>query len=192
MALACLLVGLGGLFNDEMSAEENINNDSSGGNNKNVQMGEEDNTNAANSRSQLGLLLELLGVSFTSFQCSLGEASLLALAGEFDSNFLPKQTSCSVSSLIESYSAVDNEVLFSHEEYPENDDTTNDDDEQPPSFSSEGILMKSEKQSRKCISAFSFVWSAIVFAFAYYRIYCVGLHGMEIRLDEAAQNRVGG
>ena len=30
MALACLLVGLGGLFNDEMSAEEKINNGSSG------------------------------------------------------------------------------------------------------------------------------------------------------------------
>ena len=219
MALACLLVGLGGLFNDEMSAEENINNDSSGGNNENVQMGEEDNTNATNSRSQLGLLLELLGVSFTSFQCSLGEASLLALAGKFDSNLIQKQSPSSVSSSIESYSAVDNGILFSHEEYPENNNTstTNDDDEQSSSFSSEGILMKSEKQSRKCISAFSsgaglagivgyaykslladlfgwglsyIVWSAVVFAFAYYRIYCAGLYEMEIRLEESAQNRL--
>ena len=76
--------------------------------------------------------------------------------------------------------------------------------------------MKSEKQQRKCITAFSsgtgcagivgyayksllaelfgwglstIVWSAIIFAVAYYRIYCTGLYEMDIRL-EAAQTRL--
>jgi len=56
MALACFLVGCGGLFHDEMSDEED---------NKSNQMG--------------GLALELLGVSFVSFSCNLGEVSLFVL-----------------------------------------------------------------------------------------------------------------
>jgi hypothetical protein len=55
-------------------------------------------------------MLELLGVSFTSFQCSLGEASLLALAGKFDGSLLPQLSSSSSASLsLDSYSAVDND-----------------------------------------------------------------------------------
>ncbi|KAL7490394.1 hypothetical protein ACHAWT_000434 [Skeletonema menzelii] len=213
MGLACLLVGLGGLLNDEMPAGGN-----SDGENENGQLDEDDDTNASNStRSQRGLLLELLGVSFTSFQCSLGEASLLALGGKFDSSLLPTHSSSSASSSLESYAAVDDEGLFLHEEYPENGNThTNNNEQSSPSSSSAGILMKSEKQSRKCITAFAsgtglagivgyayksllselfgwglsyIVWSAIVFAVAYYRIYCVGLHELDMRF-EAARNRL--
>jgi len=54
MGLACFLVGCGGLFHDEMADEEK---------NKSNQMG--------------GLALELLGVSFVSFSCNLGEVSIL-------------------------------------------------------------------------------------------------------------------
>ena len=85
MGLACLLVGLGGLFNDELSSSSDGDGDENDGNNA---------TNA-NTRAQYGLFLELLGVSFMSFQCSLGEASLLALAGKFDGSLLPKLSSTS-------------------------------------------------------------------------------------------------
>ena len=55
-------------------------------------------------------MLELLGVSFTSFQCSLGEASLLALAGKFDGSLPPQLSSSSSAPLsLDSYSAVDND-----------------------------------------------------------------------------------
>ena len=164
----------------------------------------------------------MLGVSFTSFQCSLGEASLLALAGKFDGSLLPQLSSSSSASLsLDSYSAVDNdnsvtvdhadEGLFSKEEYSEN--SNRNDDEQSSSL---GMLMKSERQQRKCITAFAsgtglagivgyayksllaelfgwglsyIVWSAILLSIAYYRIFCTGLYDMEIRL-EAAQSRV--
>ena len=49
MGLACFLVGCGGLFHDDMSDEED------------------------NKSNQMGLALELLGVSFVSFSCNLGE-----------------------------------------------------------------------------------------------------------------------
>jgi len=75
MSIACFLVGCGGLFRDELAEE--------GG-------GEE---LSDKSRQQWGLALELFGVSFVSFSCSLGEASLLALAGKFDSVILPGLTS---------------------------------------------------------------------------------------------------
>ena len=151
MGLACLLVGYGGLFNDEMPSNG-------------VQGGDEndqsslDNNDTTLARAQRGLMLELLGVSFTSFQCSLGEASLLALAGKFDGSLLPQlSSSSSVSLSLDSYSAVDNdnsvtvdhadEGLFSKEEYSEN--SNRNDDEQSSSL---GMLMKSERQQRKCIS----------------------------------------
>jgi hypothetical protein len=215
MGLACLLVGYGGLFNDEMPSNG-------------VQGGDEndqsslDNNDTTLARAQRGLMLELLGVSFTSFQCSLGEASLLALAGKFDGSLLPQLSSSSSASLsLDSYSAVDNdnsvtvdhadEGLFSKEEYSEN--SNRNDDEQSSSL---GMLMKSERQQRKCITAFAsgtglagivgyayksllaelfgwglsyIVWSAILLSIAYYRIYCTGLYDIEIRL-EAAQSRV--
>ena len=218
MGVACFLVGCGGLFNDEMSSTEgdDDNNDQS------------DDNNTTHARAQLGLMLELLGVSFTSFQCSLGEASLLALAGKFDSSLLPQLPSSSGSSSLDSYSAVDNdnsgrleshsydEGLFSHEEYPEHNNTHANDDDDDEQSTSEGVLMKSEKQQRKCITAFSsgtgcagivgyayksllavlfgwglstIVWSAIIFAVAYYRIFCAGLYEMDIRL-ESAQTRL--
>ena len=203
MGVACFLVGCGGLFNDEMSSTDGDN-----GEDNNDQS---DDNNTTHAREQLGLMLELLGVSFTSFQCSLGEASLLALAGKFDSSLLPQLSSSSASGSLslDSYSAVDNdnsgrleshnydEGLFSHEEYPEHNNThANDDDDEQST--SEGILMKSEKQQRKCITAFSsgtgcagivgyayksllaelfgwglstIVWSAILFAVAYYRTF---------------------
>ena len=152
MGLACLLVGYGGLFNDEIPSDG-------------VQGGDEndqsslDNNDATLARAQRGLMLELLGVSFTSFQCSLGEASLLALAGKFDGSLLPQLSSSSSALLsLDSYSAVDNdnsvtvdhayEGLFSQEEYSEN--SNRHDDEQSSSL---GMLMKSEKQQRKCITA---------------------------------------
>ena len=118
MGVACLLVGYGGLFNDENkgnNAAEEENNTTSYNNNMQAK------------QQQHGLILELLGVSFTSFQCSLGEASLLALAGKFDS-LLPSQHSqhsddsskkaiIRTSSSLDSYSAVErndnNDHLFS-------------------------------------------------------------------------------
>ncbi len=216
MGLACALVGLGGLFNDELSSDDNGDDD------------ENDGNDAANdTRAQYGLVLELLGVSFMSFQCSLGEASLLALAGKFDGSLLPRLSSTSVSSSsMDSYSAVDNdnnirfeshedidEGLFAHEEEEHN----NNHNEQP---SSSATLMKTEQQPRKCITAFAsgtglagivgyayksllaelfgwglsyIVWSAILFAIVYYRIYCTGLYEMDIRLEEAvSRNRLEG
>mmetsp|Transcript_20919 Transcript_20919/g.31928 ORF Transcript_20919/g.31928 Transcript_20919/m.31928 type:complete len:538 (+) Transcript_20919:127-1740(+) len=219
MGVACFLVGCGGLFNDEMSS---IEGDGGGNGEENNDQSDDDNT----TRAQLGLMLELLGVSFTSFQCSLGEASLLALAGKFDSSYLPQlsPSSASGSLSLDSYSAVDNdnsgrleshshdEDLFSHEEYPEHNNAHANDDDDDEQSTSEGILMKSEKQQRKCITAFSsgtgcagivgyayksllaelfgwglstIVWSAILFAVAYYRVYCAGLYEMDIRLEEA-------
>ena len=56
MALACFLVGCGGLFHDDMMSDE-----------------EDSKSN------QMGLALELLGVSFVSFSCNLGEVSLFVL-----------------------------------------------------------------------------------------------------------------
>lgn len=53
MALACFLVGCGGLFHDDMADEED------------------------NKSNQMGLALELLGVSFVSLSCNLGEVSVL-------------------------------------------------------------------------------------------------------------------
>ena len=103
------------------------------------------------------------------------------------------------------------EGLFSKEEYSEN--SNRNDDEQSSSL---GMLMKSERQQRKCITAFAsgtglagivgyayksllaelfgwglsyIVWSAILLSIAYYRIFCTGLYDMEIRL-EAVQSRV--
>lgn len=218
MGLACVLVGLGGLFNDELSSNDGGGGDDNDGNNA---------TNS-NTRAQYGLVLELLGVSFMSFQCSLGEASLLALAGKFDGSLLPKVSSASVSSSsMDSYSAVDNdnnirfeshddrdEGRFAHEEEEEHNNTHND------KSSSSATLMKTEQQQRKCITAFAsgtglagivgyayksllaelfgwglsyIVWSAILFAIVYYRIYCTGLYEMDIRLEEAAsRNRLEG
>jgi len=220
MGVACALVGLGGLFNDELSSS-----DADGGDDD-----EDDENDVTNdTRAQYyGLVLELMGVSFMSFQCSLGEASLLALAGKFDGSLLPRLSSTSVSSSsMDSYSAVDNdnnirfeshddidEGLFAHEEEEEHNNT------HIEQSSSSATLMKTEKQQRKCITAFAsgtglagivgyayksllaelfgwglsyIVWSAILFAMVYYRIYCTGLYEMDIRLEEAAsRNRLDG
>ena len=91
-------------------------------------------------------------------------------------------------------------AFFSKEEYSEN--SNRNDDEQSSSL---GMLMKSERQQRKCITAFAsgtglagivgyayksllaelfgwglsyIVWSAILLSIAYYRIYCTGLYDM--------------
>lgn len=218
MGLACFLVGYGGLFNDEMSSQEEGDHPSA--NNDNT-------TTTSHARAQWGMMLELLGVSFTSFQCSLGEASLLALAGKFDSSLLPQLSSsvASLSSSLDSYAAVDNfnnnsvraqhdddddEGHFSQEDYQENNNRHDDEEDEQ----SAGIMKRSEKQQqRKCITAFAsgtglagiigyayksllaellgwglsyIVWSAILFAIAYYCIYCKGLYEMEIRLEAAA------
>eukprot|EP00985_Skeletonema_marinoi_P016874 scaffold9159_cov67-Skeletonema_marinoi.AAC.1 len=80
------------------------------------QLSEEDDTNATNStRSQYHNTWSFAGIAGGKFDCSLR----------------PKQSSSSVSSSIESYSALDDEGLFSHEEYPKNDNasTTNDDEQ---------------------------------------------------------------
>ena len=53
MALACILVGLGGLIHDEIS----------------------DETKDSGKDGLSGIALELIGVSFISFQCSLGEVN---------------------------------------------------------------------------------------------------------------------
>ena len=55
MGLACFLVGCGGLFHDDMADEED------------------------NKSNQMGLALELLGVSFVSFSCNLGEVSICVI-----------------------------------------------------------------------------------------------------------------
>jgi hypothetical protein len=157
----------------------------------------------------------------------LGEASLLALAGKFDSSLLPQLSSsvASLSSSLDSYAAVDNfnnnsvraqhdddddEGHFSQEDYQENNNRHDDEEDEQ----SAGIMKRSEKQQqRKCITAFAsgtglagiigyayksllaellgwglsyIVWSAILFAIAYYCIYCTGLYEMEIRLEAAA------
>ena len=86
MGTACFLVGCGGLYRDEMAEAEAENNDQTP---KDVD------------GQSWGLALELFGVSFVSFSCSLGEASLLALAGKFDSEILPKLSSSNSSSYLE-------------------------------------------------------------------------------------------
>lgn len=103
MCIACLLVGFGALIHDEVNARE------------------------ADSNHNIGLAMELVGVSFISFQCSLGEVSLvlicylklsklslfvdmafftqassLALAGKFDSVILPKMRNSTSYSIINS------------------------------------------------------------------------------------------
>jgi hypothetical protein len=55
MSFACILVGFGSLPHDENSKDSTETADEDG---------KDDNT---------GLVLELIGVSFMSFQCSLGE-----------------------------------------------------------------------------------------------------------------------
>ena len=77
MGIACFLVGCGGLFRDEEGGEE--------------YSGQPKDAESQN----FGLVLELVGVSFVSFSCNLGEASLLSLAGKFDSIILPKMASSS-------------------------------------------------------------------------------------------------
>ena len=222
MGVACALVGLGGLFNDELSSSDDDDDGNENDGN--------DVTNAT--RAQFGLVLELLGVSFMSFQCSLGEASLLALAGKFDGSLLPKLSSSSVSSSsMDSYSALDNdnnirfdshddidEGLFAYEEEEQHNNNAHTNNNEQSSSSA--TLMKTEKQHRKCITAFAsgtglagivgyayksllaelfgwglsyIVWSAILFAMVYYRTYCTGLYEMDIRLEEAAsRNRLEG
>lgn len=72
---ACFLVGCGGLFRDELAGNDNAD----------AEPKHDDDDGR-----QWGLALELFGVSFVSFSGSLGEASLLALAGKFDSSILPE------------------------------------------------------------------------------------------------------
>jgi len=88
MAIALMIVGIGGMFRDDRQDNDIQDNDSSG--------------------QSLGLALELLGISFISFQGALGEATLLALAGRFDSLILPK--------LDDSYRAVDGTYQESSDE----------------------------------------------------------------------------
>ena len=67
MGFACLLVGYGGLFRDEITEDEYRSEDDSEASST---------SNSARGQQQVwGLAMELLGVSFISFQCSLGEVS---------------------------------------------------------------------------------------------------------------------
>ena len=109
MAIALMIVGIGGMFRDDRQDNDIQDNDSSG--------------------QSLGLALELLGISFISFQGALGEATLLALAGRFDSLILPK--------LDDSYRAVDGTYQESS-------------DEDAQSSGGDELAMQ-----RRCITAFS-------------------------------------
>ena len=73
-----------------------------------------DNNDATLARAQRALMLELLGVSFTSFQCSLGGAS----TQKFDGSLLPQLSSSSESLSLDSHFAVDNDssVRIDHAE----------------------------------------------------------------------------
>eukprot|EP00571_Detonula_confervacea_P004719 CAMPEP_0172314092 /NCGR_PEP_ID=MMETSP1058-20130122/21636_1 /TAXON_ID=83371 /ORGANISM="Detonula confervacea, Strain CCMP 353" /LENGTH=550 /DNA_ID=CAMNT_0013027859 /DNA_START=25 /DNA_END=1677 /DNA_ORIENTATION=- len=141
MGLACFLVGCGGLLRDEMTDDG------------------DDGTKDAD-RNSWGLFLELLGVGFISFSCNLGEASLLALAGKFDSVVLPALSSLDSYQVISEEQTEDStnntsqqsesDTIFAEEyDLDGNDDETESEDHA-------GILMKEENtHQRACITAFS-------------------------------------
>ncbi|KAL7527879.1 hypothetical protein ACHAXR_002179 [Thalassiosira sp. AJA248-18] len=197
MGTALFLVGVGGLFRDE-AADGDVKSDH-----------EPKDTD----RERWGLALELLGVSFISFSCNLGEASLLALAGKFDSIIIPElqllsSDSSGVNSEEEREDDANNspqqngaESIFT-EEYELN--ASHDVSESGRNVSK---LMKQENiRQRRSITAFSSgtglagivgygykalfselfgwglsatVWSAMLFALLYWRIYLTGLHSIE-------------
>eukprot|EP00579_Thalassiosira_antarctica_P001494 CAMPEP_0201872936 /NCGR_PEP_ID=MMETSP0902-20130614/5547_1 /ASSEMBLY_ACC=CAM_ASM_000551 /TAXON_ID=420261 /ORGANISM="Thalassiosira antarctica, Strain CCMP982" /LENGTH=532 /DNA_ID=CAMNT_0048399377 /DNA_START=25 /DNA_END=1626 /DNA_ORIENTATION=- len=193
MGLACFLVGCGGLFRDGGDIHDQESNDAD--------------------RQRRGLALELLGVSFVSFSCSLGEASLLALAGKFDSIILPRLYSP------DSYRVISEE----HTEDTANKISQQNDAENLFTNSEENVgkLMKQEDiQQRRSITAFSSgtglagivgygykalfselfgwglsatVWSAMLFPLAYWFIYIKGLHSLELSMqqDASAQSEIG-
>ena len=82
MGIACFLVGCGGLLRDEIVDRDNnngggdsaANNDNADAYTRLEKSMDEDNSGLG--VEWLGLALELLGVCFISFQCSLGEVSL--------------------------------------------------------------------------------------------------------------------
>jgi len=149
MAIALLLVGIGGKFRDHGQNNDNQDNDGSG--------------------QSLGLALELFGISFISFQGALGEATLLALSGRFDSLILPK--------LDDSYRAVDD----ADEHFSEQDAQSSGDVE--PSIQRRCITAFSSGTGLAGIAGYAYkslfadliglglsgtVWSAIVFALVYW------------------------
>mmetsp|Transcript_17609 Transcript_17609/g.36114 ORF Transcript_17609/g.36114 Transcript_17609/m.36114 type:complete len:597 (+) Transcript_17609:186-1976(+) len=215
MGVACFLVGCGGLLRDEhanhaLDNDENEDMDSASNNDVFVNDGHSESIN--NNAQILGLALELLGVCFVSFQCSLGEASLLALAGRFDSVVLTFAQSTN-SYLVMSEDRINGEGDFSFENddadkschgevcNEENNSTTQ------QSMRVAAIMKKAGvKQKRRCITAFSsgtglagifgygykaffaeafhwglsyIVWSSMLFALLYWKIFIKGLHALE-------------
>ena len=149
MAIALALVGIGGMFRDHGQNNDTQDNDGSG--------------------QSLGLALELFGISFISFQGALGEATLLALSGRFDSLILPK--------LDDSYRAVDG----ADQHFSEQDAQSS--GEAEPAIQRRCITAFSSGTGLAGIAGYAYkslfadviglglsgtVWSAIVFALAYW------------------------
>jgi hypothetical protein len=220
MGLACFLVGWGGLSRDEL--KEGGDGD------------DQDPKNGGDRR--LGLALELFGVSFMSFACSLGEvselrscgipartlflksyiafllkASLLALAGKFDSMILP--TIAPPNSYRVISEGLTENANFSQQNFAQEYQLDDSVDETELEDNAGKLMKQGTTHQRACITAFSSgtglagivgfaykalfsdlfgwglsatVWSAMAFSLAYSLIYRKGLHGM----DDSAQRLV--
>ncbi|KAL3806093.1 hypothetical protein ACHAXA_002464 [Cyclostephanos tholiformis] len=197
MGLACFLVGLGGLLRD--------------GDGGGARDGVEDD------RGGLGLALELLGVSFMSFACSLGESSLLALAGKFDSMVLPPIAPLESYRVISEGSMESANIIsgrnFGHEHRL--DDDVN---EIESEYDAGKLMKKVVAHQRSCITAFSSgtglagivgyaykalfsnvlgwdlsatVWSAMASSLAYSFIYRRGLHCTDSGTERLVQLGTG-
>ncbi|KAL3765434.1 hypothetical protein ACHAW5_006927 [Stephanodiscus triporus] len=199
MGLSCFLVGCGGTFRDELKEDSDGDRDSRNGGDK-----------------SLGLALELVGVSFMSFASSLGEASLLALAGKFDSMILPTIAAP------DSYRAISEgptETVNVSRQNFEQEYRLDDNIDETESEVNTGKLMKQGvTHQRTCITAFSSgtglagivgfaykalfseffgwglsatVWSAMAFPPAYSLIYLKGLHDMDNSAQRLVQPEAG-
>ncbi|KAL7519812.1 hypothetical protein ACHAWX_004565 [Stephanocyclus meneghinianus] len=193
MGLACILVGFGGLIRNEISGV----------------------TNDSGKDGLSGIALELIGVSFISFQCSLGEASALALAGKFDSLILPSLNPSSQYSVLSDLNSTNG---CCEEEYKENYRDGGDDESYGDVI--EDSHQEKVKQMNYCITAFSsgtglagifgygykyllsellgwglssVVFSVVLFAVCYYAIFYHGLHELEEQeLDTSSQANAEG
>eukprot|EP00804_Cyclotella_cryptica_P000004 CCRYP_013706-RB/>CCRYP_013706-RB protein AED:0.05 eAED:0.05 QI:382/0.66/0.75/1/0/0.25/4/80/517 len=180
MGVASLLVACGGLLHDETAEGKGSAKDFDG----------------------LGLALELIGVSFISFQCSLGEASMLALAGKFDSVILPQMNTSSYSLISQVRSAVGK----SNRDFRDDDAIILDGDAIMHNNSAQLSNDSDQRQQNRCITAFSsgtglagilgygykyllsdmgglslsmVVFSVELFALAYYATFYFGLNKFE-------------
>ncbi|KAL7461398.1 hypothetical protein ACHAXS_001819, partial [Conticribra weissflogii] len=171
MGIACVLVGCGGILRDEHAnrdhEKDGSENDIDSANYNEVFVDDDHDEISGNSEPnnsdarKLGLALELLGVCFVSFQCSLGESSLLALAGKFDSVVLT-DAQLTDSYMVMSENGINREGDFSFDNDgagnscfgEENNEEINSTTHQSRRVTT---LMKQAgaKQKRRCITSFS-------------------------------------